>query len=345
MKAAKYYGKEDLRIEEVEEDDMGPNDVRIEVEACGICGTDLHEYAAGPIMIPETPVRFGHEFGGTIIEVGAEVSALEAGDNVSVNPIRPCNECTYCEQGLGNLCDRPVYIGFTSSVGGFAERIAVAAGAAHKMPDEVPVKYASLIEPLANGYYATTVGEVGAGDTAVVFGAGPIGQSIILCLNAAGATVVLVEPLEARREIAADIGVDLMVDPTETDPVERINEFTDGGGDVTFEVAGVEAAFEAALAVTKKRGTLTHVALAEEEYSILPNPLTMQEISLKGVWGYPVAPQSGRSEHFERVLNMIASGKIDPDPLVTSRIGLDDIDQGFQALGEEKTDVKILVKP
>jgi (R,R)-butanediol dehydrogenase/meso-butanediol dehydrogenase/diacetyl reductase len=134
MKAAFYYGEGDIRVEDIKPDELGSNDVRIETSACGICGTDLHEYVTGPIYTPaephpltgaSLPVRLGHEFGGTVTETGDDVTDLEVGDTVAVNPMLACNECRYCQEGKGNLCEKSGALGLSAHVGGFSESVVV----------------------------------------------------------------------------------------------------------------------------------------------------------------------------------------------------------------------------
>lgn len=158
MKAALYYGREDVRIEEKERPNPGPGEVRIAVEACGICGTDLHEYADGPFAIPDgsphpltgeaLPVTLGHEFAGVVAETGADVESIAEGEEVVVNPLVACRVCRYCTDGRYWLCETVGSIGLHRD-GGLAESVVVPAESAVPIPESVPLEHGALVEPLS----------------------------------------------------------------------------------------------------------------------------------------------------------------------------------------------------
>ena len=356
MQAARYHGRGDIRVESIDESDLGSDQIRVDVDSCGICGSDLHEYAAGPIFIPEgephpvsgevAPVTMGHEFSGTVSAVGADVTDLDVGDPVAINPILYCGECRQCREGNYHICDSIGFTGLSGGGGGFAENIVVKAEQAVPLVEGVPLEYGALVEPLAVGLHAVRRSGVQAGDSVAVFGSGPIGLSVIQCLRAAGAGHVYVsEPRAARRDRALDSGASETIDPTETDAVEFITDETGGGVDVAFEVAGIEATYNAALQSTRPSGTMTVVSIWEEEVSSHPNTIVLGERTVTGTLAYLGGPRSG--EEYGMVIDMLADGRLDPDPLITGRIGLDDIvDDGFESLLDPESDqVKILVKP
>jgi len=354
MQAATYHGREDIRVEEVDQQSLGPGQVRVDVDACGICGSDLHEYTAGPIFVPEdephpisgetAPVTMGHEFSGTVAEVGDGVSGLAVGDAVAVNPILYCGACRQCREGNYHLCDSVGFVGLSGGGGGFAENVVVAAEQAVPLGD-VSVEHGALVEPLAVGLHAVRRSGLRAGDAVGVFGSGPIGLAVIQCARAAGAgRVVVSEPREARRERATDCGATDLVDPSATDPVEFVRSVTDGGVDAAFEVAGVEASYNAAVESTTPTGRTTVVSIWEEEVSTHPNDLVLGERTVTGTLAYLGGPRSG--EEYGMVIDMLATGRLDPAPFVTDRIGLDDIVGGFESLTDPDSDqVKILVRP
>lgn len=356
MQAATWYGQRDIRVEEKEVASVGRNDVRVKVDTCGICGSDLHEYTAGPIFIPEgephavsgekAPITIGHEFSGVISEMGKGVTSLKEGDSVAINPILYCGECRQCRQGNYHICDSGGFIGLSGGGGGFSENVVVSAEKAVPLGEDVPLEYGALVEPLSVGLHAIRRSGIQAGDAIAVFGSGPIGLSVIQCARAAGAGRIFVsEPRAARRERAADSGADHLIDPTEVDATDEIHAATDGGVDAGFEVAGIEPTFNAALESTRPSGTITVVSIWEEKASIPPNTLVLGERTLTGTLAYLGGPRSG--EEYGMVIDMLADGTLDPDPLVTDRIDLDDIvDKGFESLLDEESDqVKIFVKP
>lgn len=356
MQAVTWHGQRDLRIEELDAASVGPEEVRVTVDTCGICGSDLHEYAAGPIFIPEgdphpvsgetAPITMGHEFSGVISEVGEAVTTHAEGDPVAINPILYCGDCRQCNEGNYHICDSIGFIGLSGGGGGFAESIVVESEKAVPLGEDVPLEYGALVEPLSVGLHAVRRSGLQAGDTVAVFGSGPIGLSVIQCARAAGAGQIFVsEPRTARRERAADSGASHRIDPTEQNAVETIMAATDGGVDVAFEVAGIEPTFNAALESTRPSGRTTVVSIWEEGVNMHPNTVVLGERTLTGTLAYLGGPRA--SEEYGMVIDLLADGTLDPDPLVTDRIGLDGIvDDGFEALLDDESDqVKILVKP
>ncbi|MFC6838206.1 2,3-butanediol dehydrogenase [Halomarina ordinaria] len=356
MQAAVWYGRRDIRVEERAAGEVGPTDVRVEVDTCGICGSDLHEYAAGPIFIPEgephpvsgeaAPITMGHEFSGVVSEVGESVTDLAAGDPVAINPILCCGECRQCVEGNYHICDAIGFIGLSGGGGGFAESVVVDAQHAVPLGEDVPLEHGALVEPLSVGLHAVRRSGIRAGDSVAVFGCGPIGLSVVQCARAAGAGRIFVsEPRDARRERAADAGASDLVDPAATDAVDHVVAATGGGVDAAFEVAGIEPTFNAALESTRPSGTVTVVSIWEEGVTMHPNTVVLGERTLTGTLAYLGGPRA--SEEYGMVVDMLADGTLDPDPLVTDRIGLDDIvDDGFESLLDEESDqVKIFVKP
>jgi len=356
MRAATYHDREDIRVEDVERNAVEQGQVRIDIDSCGICGSDLHEYTAGPIFVPadephpvsqETaPIRMGHEFSGRISEVGGSVTGLEVGDAVAVNPVLYCGECRQCQEGNYHICDSIGFVGLSGGEGGFAESVVLDAEHAVPLGDDVPIEYGALVEPLAVALHAVRGSGLRAGDAVAVFGAGPIGLAVIQCARAAGAGRIFVsEPRDARRERAADCGATELIDPASTDAIEYITANTDGGADISFEVAGVEASFNAAVESTAPSGRTTIVSIWEEEVSTHPNTLVLGERTVTGTLAYLGGPRS--DEEYGMVIDMLADGRLDPEPFITDRIGLEEIvEDGFDRLIDPESDhVKILVKP
>lgn len=357
MKAAVYYGQEDVRIEDVPEDEVGPDDVRIDVAWCGICGTDLHEYLGGPIFIPDDephprtgkqlPLTLGHEFSGVVTEVGETVDRLAEGDRVVVEPNIPCHDCLYCEEGSYNLCENASAIGLQTDTGGFAENAVVPSQQVHTLPDSVSLEDGALVEPLAVGLHAVRRAGLSPGDNVAVFGAGPIGLTVVHWAVAAGAKQVFVsEPQASRRERAERLGADVTIDPLEEDPVEVVRSATPGGVNAAFEYAGVDASFNAAVRSTRRGGVVTVGAINEEETTTDLNEIVGAERTVQGSQTYGYPPLSFRSE-FDTVIGALAEGSVDTDAFLSATIGLDDlVDGGFETLADGSGGhVKILVSP
>jgi (R,R)-butanediol dehydrogenase/meso-butanediol dehydrogenase/diacetyl reductase len=351
VKAARYHGRGDIRVEDLPEPHAGPGQVQLAVEWCGICGTDLHEYLDGPIFAPTpqaphpltggaVPITLGHEFAGVVSEVGEGVTGLSEGDRVVVEPYDVCGTCVACRSGRYNVCRSLGFIGLDGDQGGFAERAVVDRRWVHPIGD-MTTQQGALVEPLAVGYHATKLSGLEAGQTAVVFGAGPIGLVTAAALRAVGAgQVVVVEPADARKAKAPGAGADVVLDPTEEDVPERVRELTGGAGaDVTFECAGLDPVLAQAVASTRPGGTCVNVSIWGHPATFDVNSLVLSEIRLIGSLAY-----AGR--HPE-VIDLVRDGVVDVEQFITGRIALDDIvDQGFRELIDHKeTNVKILVHP
>lgn len=355
MRAAIYHDRRDIRIEEIAEPSLASDEVLIDIAACGICGSDLHEYTDGPAAIPtephpvtgeSAPTPFGHEFGGPVVAVGDAVEEVQPGDFVAVNPLFFCDACQYCEVGEYNRCMSPWGIGYSGPGGGFAEQLAVPSDRVVVMPDAVPPEYAALVEPFSVGLHAVRRGDVGPGDAVAVFGTGPIGLTVIQAAYAAGAREIFaVEPRDARRALAAAVGANQTFDPDSEDAVERINAETGDGVDVAFEVAGVAETLAGACQSVKRGGRVTVVSLFHGSIDWAPNVLTADEITVLGSRAYDNGPGGGRE--FNAVPRLFADGTLDPDAVISSRISLDHIvEEGFEALLDDGRDeVKILVEP
>jgi (R,R)-butanediol dehydrogenase/meso-butanediol dehydrogenase/diacetyl reductase len=351
MKAARFHGRGDVRVEDVTEPHPGPGQVQIAVEWCGICGTDLHEYLDGPIFAPTptnphpltggaVPITLGHEFSGRVAELGPGVTGFAEGDRVVVEPYDVCGECAACRDGRYNTCRKLGFIGLDGEQGGFAERMVVDTRWVHPIDGLTP-EQGALVEPLAVGYHATKLSGLRPGGSAAVFGAGPIGLVTAAALRATGAgQVIVVEPAEARKAKAPGAGADHVLDPTEVDVPEAIRELTDGrGADVTFECAGVDAVLAAAVASTRPGGTCVNVSIWGHPATFDVNSLVFSEIHLVGSLAY--------ANRHEEVIELIRSGTVDVDQFITGRIGLADIvDRGFRELIDHKeSNVTILVQP
>ncbi|WP_068505454.1 2,3-butanediol dehydrogenase [Paenibacillus kribbensis] len=348
MQALRWHGVKDLRLENIEQPAALAGKVKIKVEWCGICGSDLHEYVAGPIFIPQdaqhpltgekAPIVMGHEFSGQVVEIGEGVTKLQVGDRVVVEPVFACGECTACKQGKYNLCDKMGFLGLAGGGGGFSEYVAADEHMVHKIPDSVSFEQGALVEPSAVALYAVRQSQLKVGDKAVVFGAGPIGLLVIEALKASGASeIYAVELSEERKAKAEELGA-IVLDPKAYDVVQELHKRTNGGVDVAYEVTGVPPVLTQAIESTKISGQIMVVSIFEKEAPIKPNHIVMKERNLTGIIGY--------RDVFPAVISLMEKGYFPADKLVTKRIKLEEvIEQGFEGLLKEKNQVKILVSP
>ena len=351
MKAARFYGRGDIRIDDVPEPQVRPGAVKVEVQWCGICGTDLHEYLDGPIFAPtadaphpltgeSVPIILGHEFAGIVAEVGDGLTDVRVGDRVVVEPYIICGHCDACLNGRYNVCQTLGFVGLSGFGGGFSKYVVAERRWIHPL-GELGTDVGALIEPLAVAYHAVRLSGAQPRHTALVFGAGPIGLVTTAALKAAGLEQVLVvEPADVRKEKAKVAGADAVVDPRDADVVATVNELTQGrGADVSFECAGVDRVLKTAILSTRAGGTCVNVAIWGHEASVAMNDLVFREVNLLGSLAY--------ADDHPATIAMVASGKVDPFQFITGRIELDDIvAKGFDALINHKEEnVKILVKP
>jgi (R,R)-butanediol dehydrogenase/meso-butanediol dehydrogenase/diacetyl reductase len=351
MKAARFHGPGDIRVEEVPEPQVGPGQVEVSVDWCGICGTDLHEYLEGPIFIPakgaphpitgqEMPVVMGHEFAGVVSAVGSGVTGVAEGDRVAVEPYYVCGECVACVAGRYNICRKLGFVGLAGQDGGFAERCVVDQRWVHQLGD-LPTDIGALVEPLAVGYHAVRLSGLRPGGTAAVFGSGPIGLVTTAALKAAGAArVIVVEPAAARKAKAPGAGADTVLDPTGTDVPEAIRDLTGGAGvDVAFECAGIDPVLAAAIGSVRPGGTVVNVAIWGHVPQVAMNDLVLSEITVIGSLAYC-------GDHADTIA-LLRDGKVAAEQFITGRIGLEDlVTGGFRELIDNKEEnVKILVSP
>ena len=348
MKAAQFYGKEDLRVEEVEEPTPGPGQVKLRNAYSGICGSDLHFYffpEALPFDLHEphpltgacVPQTLGHEFAGTVVEVGEGVTGVKVGDRAAVYPlVASCGECAACRKGLCFSCRMMGSIGANAPGGGLSEFTTVPASALHLLPESVDLRMGALVEPMAVGWHAVARSGVQTGGTALVAGAGPIGIGAWFAFKARGVEKVLVsEPSAERRAIIAALGA-TVVDPVSDDLAAVIAEFTGGAGvDVAVDAAGAGAAITSALTGLAAGGRVVVAALHEHPMEFQPTMLSMGETEIVGAVGY-------QPEEFDAVIAAMADGVYDTTGWV-EEIPLTGIVDALHAL-RNGTGAKILIK-
>jgi (R,R)-butanediol dehydrogenase / meso-butanediol dehydrogenase / diacetyl reductase len=349
MRALRFHAAHDLRIEDVPEPPApSPGEVVVRVATCGICGTDLHEYMAGPIVTPvephpltgaQNPQILGHEFAGDVMAVGAGVTRVAEGDRVAIMPLAYCGQCAYCRRGLQHLCATMGCVGLSHAWGGMAEIATVAEYQIVRLPQGVTYQQGALIEPTAVAAYGVERAGVGPGDRVLVTGAGPIGALAALCARTAGASSVYVsEPNPARRARAEALDVATVLDPSAVDVPEFLRAQSDGlGVDVAIECSGHQNGFTTAIRSLRRRGTLAQTGLFVGEASVEPMLWALNDLTIVGTWCYWVYD-------FERIAAQIAAGALPVERVVTSSVTLDDAPGAFASLASGKADeIKVLI--
>jgi (R,R)-butanediol dehydrogenase / meso-butanediol dehydrogenase / diacetyl reductase len=293
MRAAVFHGRCDLRLEDVPEPEAGPGDVKLRVHYNGICGSDLHEYYAGPMTTRtephpltgvKNPVIFGHELCGSVVALGDGVEDLEIGDRVAVEPVETCGHCLDCRSGHYNHCRLLAFHGYNRAGGGLAEYTVVRRSMAHRLPPPLSPAQGALIEPMAIAWSTVRRCQVEAGQTVALHGAGPIGIGVFLVLHARGVRVIVSDPSPLRRQVMRALGAPAVLDPGEADVVTAIRDLTGGhGAHASVDAAGVPAAIRAGLHGTRIDGNFVVVAIHEKPIVIPPFDLLMPEVRLTGV--------------------------------------------------------------
>lgn len=309
-------------------------EVLVRVHSCGICGSDVHSAEANT---DRTGIP-GHEFGGTIASIGADVSGWRVGQPVAVNPMGGCGQCEWCERELLILCrDRPK-LGL-SAAGGFAEYVAAHQSQLYAVPETMPLEHSSRVEPLAVGLRAVREAGPKRGDNAVVYGVGPIGLNVILGLRRVGAgTIVAVGRSSlGRRAAAAAVGADVVLDSRETDVADYVHQ---AGLDIAqaYECSGDPQAVVACSRALRNGGTMVALALGSTPATLDTRAFVARGLRLLSGCAY------GNRE-FGRAAEMIGSGEVDVRPLISQRVSLADAPDAFVRLRHAGDLVSVLVEP
>lgn len=293
-------------------------DQLIAVRATGICGTDLHAFH-GDNPFLEFPRILGHELAGIVMSEGA----VPVGTAVAVDPMMTCGECRACRVGRRNCCVKMQVFGVHCD-GGYRQQCAVPSSMLHPLPANVPVEFGALVEPLTIGANACLRGEVTAGEPVVILGAGPIGLCALLCAKAIGARVMMLDPLPSRRELALSLGAEAVADPVGEDDEARVLEFTDGLGPGTvIESAGRANVLARAIELAGPASIVVSLMISREELSLpVTSQLIRKEMDLRG--------SRLNRDLFPQVIAQLASGAIDPTPLITHRFPLADAAEAFE---------------
>lgn len=324
-----------LSLREVDKPVPRADELLVRVEACGICGTDRHLFLGEFPSRP--PVTLGHEFSGIVEAVGSGVTAFNAGMRVTGDPNIACGRCTECHRGRVNLCHNLQAIGIHRN-GGFAEYLTLPEKQAFALPLTIEPLHGAFCEPLACCLHGVDLASIKAGSSVIVIGGGVIGLLVVQLVRLTGATsIVLITRNEAKRRLAESLGATATIDPSTGDVVDRITAdhgLLPGGADVVFECAGLKETVEEAPLLTRRGGTtvILGVLPSRQKVEIEPFDLLFREVRIVTSFLNPFTHR--------RAAELIASGTIVVEPLISRTIGLDDaIDaiSGPGASGEIRT--------
>jgi 2-desacetyl-2-hydroxyethyl bacteriochlorophyllide A dehydrogenase len=335
MRAALYVGDETFHVRDLTPRLPGPGEVQLTVAYVGICGTDLHVKHGAMDQRVSVPAVIGHEMSGTVAAVGEGVSAWHAGDRVTVMPLDWCGHCHACRAGHEHVCQNLVFVGIDAA-GAMQQSWTVPARLLVRLPEGLGLRAGALSEPLAVAVHDVRRGAVARGERVLVVGAGPIGLLIACVAAAEGADVLVSEPHAFRRAVAEELGL-RTVDPVAAGLEPTIEAWTDGAGaDVAFEVSGSEAGLRAATHALRVRGRLVVVAIHSQPVAVDLFRLFWRELELRGARVY-------ERRDFERAVEMLASGEIPSEQLISAVEPLERTPDAFARLESGAEVVKVLI--
>jgi L-gulonate 5-dehydrogenase len=327
----------------------GPGEALVKVSLVGICGSDLHAFEGSQPFF-QYPQIGGHEVVGEVIEVSAEPSVIAdiprrvqervpvVGDRVTLDPSLPCGHCYPCRSGRYNCCANMRVMG-VHVAGAMAEYFAAPLASLHVLPPDMPEELAVLVEPVSIGVQAMNRSRLQAGEACLIIGAGAIGLSILLVARSRGVRCAISDLCAARLELAGRLGADLMLNPGEGDIAPALLEFTDGDGPaVVFEAVGHPATVAQAGELVAAAGRVVQLGLCSEPICFPGNLFVKKELDWLGsrLHGGTV-PEAVR---------LLATGAIEPLPLITHRMRLDQVEEAFRLMGEHPDEVvKIVLRP
>lgn len=311
MKSAVFYGKHDLRVENSPMPKVGPEDILIQVKACGICGTDVHIYEGDKGAAEVTPPTIlGHEFSGVIAEVGSNVTKYKVGDRVCIDPNCYCGKCDFCRNGIAHYCTDMIGYGTTVN-GGFAEYCSVNQRQVYKLGDNTTFEQGAMTEPVACCLHGMDMCNIHPGSNVVVIGGGMIGLLMLQLSKLAGAArVALLEPVESKRVVAKKLGADILIDPINENVEEELKKAGMTWVNTVIECVGKTATIQQTIDIVGNKGTVMMFGLTKPDDTIAVKPFQIfqKEIELKSSFINPYTQK--------RALDLIDSGRLDVSSMV-----------------------------
>lgn len=343
MKALLLKNYKELELVELPTPDVGPDDLLVRVKACGICGSDVHGFDGSTgRRIP--PVVMGHEAAGQVAAVGANVSAYKIGDRVTFDSTVSCGKCFFCTHGDINLCDNRQVLGVSCNEfrrnGAFAEFVAVPQSIAYRIPETLAYEHAALIEAVSIGVHAVSISGIKLGDTAVIVGAGMIGLLTLQAARLAGCTrVIAVDLDDAKLEVAKQLGADEGLNPKTCDVPARVAELTNGrGADVAIECVGATSPIKTAIMSVRKGGTVTLVGNISPTVELPLQAVVTRQIRVQG--------SCASNGEYPQCIDLLASGAIRVDPIISALAPLEDGVEWFERLYKHDSNLmKVVLQP
>jgi threonine dehydrogenase-like Zn-dependent dehydrogenase len=336
MKAAVFKKTDEMAVIDVPNPVAAAGEVVLKVHDCGICGSDLHAVQYGIGMPPDSVM--GHEFCGEIFSLGPGVDDYRLGDRVTSLPYMACGECVWCKRDDAMHCSQHRSLGLGQLPGAYAEFVVCCAASLLKLPANVTSRAGALVEPLSVGLHGVNHSTIEPGMGVVVMGAGPIGLSTLIWARAKGASAVVVSELApGRTELAMKLGASAVVNPTESDPADAVKSITGRPPEIVFECIGVKSTLGAAINMVGRHGRVVVIGVCLESDSIFPLSCVMKEVQINFTLAYTRA-------EFQETIDAISNGAIDPTPMITDVIDVDQVPDMFVALKRPGARAKVMVE-
>ncbi len=343
MKVAELYEVRKFRLVERPVADPGPGEVQVRVEAVGICGSDMHYFAEGRIgdVVCKYPVVVGHEPTGVVVKAGPGVTGWNAGDRVALEPAIYCYHCEFCLSGRHNICANIRFLSSPPEPGFFCEYVNLPAASLLPLPEDLGFGEGTLFEPLAVVLHSMKFAALRPRDTAAVFGAGPIGLMTVAVLKMCGAgRIWAVEPVAHRREMAKQIGADVVIDPEETDPGRAILSDTGRRGvDVVIDCAAHGGSVNHSIQAARNGGRVVITGIpSEAQVAIDFHVARRKELAILNV---------RRSNHdSEAALDLLRENRGKFAPLITHTFPLSGVQEAFEMLEHYSGGAcKVIIEP
>ncbi|XP_050070344.1 sorbitol dehydrogenase-like isoform X2 [Anopheles maculipalpis] len=341
--AAVCYGRNDLRLVAIAIPEPAFNEVVLEVDSCGICGTDVHFLREGGFGDQKLirPLVLGHESAGVVRKVGSAVTHLKVGDRVAIEPAAGCRTCDLCKVGKYNICLDGKHCTTQKHDGNCSNYYAQYADCCFKLPDHVTMEEGALLEPLAVAVYAGRRAQIGLGHKVIIFGAGPIGLVCLIAAKAMGATRTVILDLEHakhRLDIAKKLGVTGVIGirkgDTEEELVKRIHEILGGPADRVLECSGSQPGMRISIMATRNAGRICLVGLGNKDVQLPMVDAISREIEITTAMRY--------NHDYPAALEIVASGYVDVKPLVSHHFELQDVHEAFRVASQGEG-IKIMI--
>jgi L-iditol 2-dehydrogenase len=331
-----------LEIQDMPLPEVGPGDVRVKVDSCGICGSDVHGYdGSSGRRVP--PLIMGHEAAGVVESVGSGVEAVRPGDRVTFDSMISCGRCRSCRAGEINLCDNRRVVGVSpgdwKQHGAFAEYVVVPERIVFRLPDGLSFAQAAMVEPVSVAVHAVSRTPIRLGDRAVVVGCGMIGLLTVQAAKAAGCgTIIAVDLDDTRLERAAHLGADVTLGPKDDIPAAVVAATDGRGADVAFEAVGAAEPIATAIASLRKGGALTLIGNVTPRVDVDLQAIVTRELTLYG--------SCASSGEYPLCLDLLGRGVVKVDELVTAVAPLEEGPSWFDRLyAREPGLMKVILQP